>query len=65
MTGFEPRTSGIGSNRSTNWATTIVFGVCFEMSEKCYMMLAVYITSLSGRRKSDQIRPNFAFWQHF
>ena len=23
MTGFEPRTSGIGSDRSTNWATTI------------------------------------------
>ena len=22
MTGFEPRTFGIGSNRSTNWATT-------------------------------------------
>ena len=22
MTGFEPRTSGIGSDRSTNWATT-------------------------------------------
>ena len=22
MTGFEPRTSGITSNRSTNWATT-------------------------------------------
>ena len=22
MTGFEPRTSSIGSNRSTNWATT-------------------------------------------
>ena len=22
MTGFEPRTSGVGSNRSTNWATT-------------------------------------------
>ena len=22
MTGFEPRTSGIGSNHSTNWATT-------------------------------------------
>ena len=22
MSGFEPRTSGIGSNRSTNWATT-------------------------------------------
>ena len=24
MTGFEPRTSGIGSDRSTNWATTTV-----------------------------------------
>ena len=23
MTGFEPRTSGVGSDRSTNWATTI------------------------------------------
>ena len=22
MTGFEPRTSGIASDRSTNWATT-------------------------------------------
>ena len=22
MTGFKPQTSGIGSNRSTNWATT-------------------------------------------
>ena len=22
MTGFEPRTPGIGSDRSTNWATT-------------------------------------------
>ena len=22
MTGFEPQTSGIGSDRSTNWATT-------------------------------------------
>ena len=25
MTGFEPRTSGVGGNRSTNWATTISF----------------------------------------
>ena len=23
MTGFEPQISGIGSDRSTNWATTI------------------------------------------
>ena len=26
MTGFEPRTSGIGSDRSTNWATTTAHG---------------------------------------
>ena len=27
MTGFEPRTSGIGSDRSTNWATTTALGL--------------------------------------
>ena len=31
MTGFEPRTSGIGSNCSTNWATT---------SAKCSLLFA-------------------------
>ena len=25
MTGIEPRTSGIGSDRSTNWATTTAY----------------------------------------
>ena len=31
MTGFKLRTSGIGSNRSTNWATTtaLVVHVCY------------------------------------
>ena len=29
MTGFEPRTSGIGSDRSTNWATTTALGFFF------------------------------------
>ena len=29
MTGFEPRTSGIGSNRSTNWATTTSLVHCY------------------------------------
>ena len=29
MTGFEPRTSGIGSDRSTNWATTTSRGHLF------------------------------------
>ena len=28
MSGFEPQTSGIGSNHSTNWTTTIALTVC-------------------------------------
>ena len=28
MTGFEPRTSGIGSDRSTNWVTTTAQPIC-------------------------------------
>ena len=32
MTGFEPRTSGIGSDRSTNWATTTARLQIFERS---------------------------------
>ena len=37
MTGFEPRTSGIGSDRSTNWATTTApqkAGVCVFLSDQ-------------------------------
>ena len=30
MTGFEPQTSGIGSNGSTNWATTTALGNAIE-----------------------------------
>ena len=30
MTRFDPRTSGIGSDRSTKWATTIV--ICLDRS---------------------------------
>ena len=29
MTGFEPRTSGIGIDRSTNWATTTALKFSF------------------------------------
>ena len=29
MTGFKPRTSGVGSDRSTNWATTTAQMFCF------------------------------------
>ena len=32
MTGFEPRTSGTGSDRSTNWATTTARHSCFFVS---------------------------------
>ena len=30
MTEFEPRTSGIGSNHSTNWATTTAAVISFK-----------------------------------
>ena len=33
MTGFELRTSGFESNRSTNWATTTALVYLFLMSE--------------------------------
>ena len=31
MTGFEPRTSGIGSDRSTNWATITAWTYMFDV----------------------------------
>ena len=36
MTGFEPRTSGLRSDRSTNWATTTAHSteVLFEKNQK-------------------------------
>ena len=39
MTGFEPRTSGIGSDRSTNWATTTspVYFVWIQLLCLCWM----------------------------
>ena len=33
MTWFEPQTSGIGSNRSTNWATTAALGMILHRSK--------------------------------
>ena len=39
MTGFDPRTSGIGSDRSTNWATTTALIVdVFEISHKIFTL---------------------------
>ena len=33
MTGFEPRTSGIGSDRSTNWSTTTASSYSFTYTK--------------------------------
>ena len=34
MTGFEPQTSGIGSDRSTNWTTAIAQAKSFLKGKK-------------------------------
>ena len=38
MTGFEPRTSGIGSDHSTNWATTTAQNAVILSTESCGVM---------------------------
>ena len=45
MTGFEPRTSGIGSDRSTNWATTTALKrILFALSRlRCWVRKACLI----------------------
>ena len=48
MTGFEPRTSGDGSNRSTNWATTtahhrLLFQFIFSLFKQHYKVYNKYI----------------------
>ena len=46
MTGFKPQTSGIGSNRSTNWATTTrqVMSRCtFGHHNNCHQFFDHYI----------------------
>ena len=37
MTGFEPRTSGIRGNRSTNWATPLPLRHTFYLLQKVYL----------------------------
>ena len=39
MTGFEPRTSGIESDRSTNWATTTAQNYCRTFKEWHWIVL--------------------------
>ena len=43
MTGFELRTSGVGSDRSTNWATTAAHPVFI-----CWVVLCRIVTLLRG-----------------
>ena len=50
MTGFEPRTSGIGSDRSTNWATTTAHELMF-VSESKYLKKKV-LNKVNFRRKA-------------
>ena len=53
MTGFEPRTSGIGSNCYTNWATTIaqlLESYSTQTSRGRFMTLA----SVLGLKPSDE-----------
>ena len=47
MTGFEPQTSGIGSDRSTNWATATALIKCIyckvlEFSQKFGLKRVIY-----------------------
>ena len=51
MTGFELRTSGVGSNRSTNWTTTtaLVATLCSYPGD---------ITKFSSKNEKDQIEKN-------
>ena len=45
MTGFEPRTSGVGSDRSTNWATTISPSLdLFFLSLSCHHSIFLILT---------------------
>ena len=55
MTGFEPRTSGIGSDRSTNWATTTALIKVFwchnsksigSLGQKCHQILGQHHSCL-------------------
>ena len=57
MTGFEPRSSGVGSDRSTNWAVWLDWSI-FESSRlpifkqkklKCIVTLGLFKTSFSTK----------------
>ena len=71
MTGFELRTTGIGSNRCTNWAsTTALLSTCCEPSyfdqkhcnEKLFQLFASYNTPTSWNLKFFKCA---ARWNYF
>ena len=37
MTGFEPRTSGIGSDQLSHTTTALYFTLCFMLTKKIYL----------------------------
>ena len=77
MTGFEPRTPGIGSNRSTNWATTtalvmFVYDVHFLTSgeraaatiKKLFILINNLCRCTSGTKTAKHFRP-YKLWHDF
>ena len=46
MTGFKPRTSGVGSDRSTNWATTTAQMFCFFVPCTIFSLGIIIFSSL-------------------
>ena len=67
MTGFKPRTSGIGSDRSTNWATTtahFTIVIFFEKSFQVYYSASDveplhYIYNMTSSLIEKDFRPLF------
>ena len=55
MTGFKPGISGVGSNCTTNWATTTahhIFTNPNNAHDDCFKGLAFLVENLSGGKKT-------------
>ena len=58
MTGFEPRTSGVGSNRSTNWVTTTAQVNDFyrkPLCQFCHRAIGSMVARLHGYFTSEGV----------
>ena len=61
MTGFEPQTSGVGSDCSTNRATTTALGIQNFSSEKekaCSWFTALFMWMVDGYQITLNVSPN-------